>query len=157
MNERRVRRMTEADLDAVVEVGGGGTREGWDRQAFADELASAVARPWVIELERELVGYLMTWRVADELQILHVAVRADQRRAGLAQDLLKHVLAHEDTDGATGATLEVRRSNVPARALYASLGFTVVGERRRYYQDGEDAVLMTLFIGAPYLAGPPSP
>lgn len=40
-------------------------------------------------------------------------------------------------------TLEVRTGNAAARALYAGAGFAEVGRRRRYYTDGEDAVLMT--------------
>lgn len=42
--------------------------------------------------------------------------------------------------------LEVRASNSPALALYTSLGFERVGLRKRYYSDGEDAVLMTLLL-----------
>ena len=45
--------------------------------------------------------------------------------------------------GAVLATLEVRRSNAPAIALYSSLGYRQVGLRPRYYQpDGEDAFVM---------------
>ena len=47
-------------------------------------------------------------------------------------------------------TLEVRVSNTAAQALYAKWGFLTVGRRRGYYQDnGEDALLMTLFLGEP--------
>lgn len=138
--------MRAEDLDAVVALNGSGVAEGWDRQAFADELANAVARPRVLLVDDELCAYLMLWRVADEVQILHVAVGAARRREGLATELLNRALAEERAHGATGATLEVRRSNAPARGLYHRLGFQVVGERKRYYQDGEDAVLMTLFM-----------
>ena len=49
--------------------------------------------------------------------------------------------------GAHLVTLEVRMSNRAAQKLYAKLGFVEVGERRRYYNDnGEDALLMTLFL-----------
>ena len=40
--------------------------------------------------------------------------------------------------------LEVRRSNAPAIKLYRSLGFFATNVRRRYYDDGEDAVEMRL-------------
>ena len=42
----------------------------------------------------------------------------------------------------------MRASNGAARALYAGCGFEEVGERRRYYADGEDAVIMTLALDA---------
>ena len=50
--------------------------------------------------------------------------------------------------GAELVVLEVRASNDPALRLYHSLGFERVGLRRRYYHDGEDAVLMTLALPA---------
>jgi ribosomal-protein-alanine N-acetyltransferase len=60
----------------------------------------------------------------------------------LARRLLRHVLDHAVSAGATAATLEVRRSNTAARALYEGLGFSVEGVRRDYYQDPrEDAVI----------------
>ena len=44
-------------------------------------------------------------------------------------------------------TLEVRQSNAPARALYESCGFAVVGTRRGYYEKPrEDALLMTFYF-----------
>ena len=45
-------------------------------------------------------------------------------------------------EGVTDITLEVRVSNDPAIALYRSFGFEEAGVRRRYYQDGEDALIM---------------
>jgi hypothetical protein len=45
--------------------------------------------------------------------------------------------------GAALSTLEVRVGNAPARRLYEKLGFEEVGERRNYYRDGEDALIMT--------------
>ncbi|MXY71468.1 MAG: ribosomal-protein-alanine acetyltransferase, partial [Dehalococcoidia bacterium] len=50
--------------------------------------------------------------------------------------------------GAAAVTLEVRASNEAARALYRGCGFEEVGERRRYYADGADAVIMTLALDA---------
>lgn len=47
---------------------------------------------------------------------------------------------------AESVLLEVRASNQPAQQLYASLGFECVGLRKKYYGDGEDAVLMTLLL-----------
>jgi ribosomal-protein-alanine N-acetyltransferase len=47
--------------------------------------------------------------------------------------------------GARLSTLEVRRSNAPAIALYRSLGYLPVGVRPRYYaEENEDAIVMTL-------------
>jgi ribosomal-protein-alanine N-acetyltransferase len=62
--------------------------------------------------------------------------------------LLSEGLAQARTQGAEVAWLEVRPSNLAARALYESFGFKEVGRRPRYYDDTqEDALLLTLEWG----------
>ena len=82
-------------------------------------------------------------RVVDEVHVLSVAVASAQRRRGVARSLLNAVLRDETASGARTALLEVRASNLAARAFYASTGFVAVGQRPRYYANGEDALLMT--------------
>jgi ribosomal-protein-alanine N-acetyltransferase len=48
--------------------------------------------------------------------------------------------------GAVKVHLEVAAGNTPARALYDTVGFTEAGRRRRYYSNGEDALLMVMEI-----------
>jgi ribosomal-protein-alanine N-acetyltransferase len=66
------------------------------------------------------------------------------RRRGVGRALMLHVLTAFEGKGATRATLEVRRSNLGAQALYEELGFVRAGVRRGYYSDnGEDAFVMS--------------
>jgi ribosomal-protein-alanine N-acetyltransferase len=95
--------------------------------------------------------------VADEVEVLFVATHPAHRRRGLARRLLAHALGEAAADGASAALLEVRRSNQGARALYESLGFTAVGERLRYYDDGEDALLLRAALPGPRVDGAPTP
>ena len=60
--------------------------------------------------------------------------------------LLLNLLSLACEQAARESTLEVRRSNKVAQSLYQKYGFEVVGERRRYYKDGEDALIMTLVL-----------
>ncbi len=56
-----------------------------------------------------------------------------------------HLIEESLHRGAVEVTLEVRKSNLAAQALYRQFGFDKVGRRKRYYRDtGEDALLMTL-------------
>jgi ribosomal-protein-alanine N-acetyltransferase len=92
--------------------------------------------------ERELVGYLICSRYDTVWHVMNVAVDPDRRRHGIATALLAALLG-EVGDRDSQVTLEVRRSNAGAIALYERFGFRSAGLRRRYYQDnGEDAVIM---------------
>jgi ribosomal-protein-alanine N-acetyltransferase len=136
---------SEADLDAVLAIDRLCFPAPWPEQAFRDELC----RPWahveiLCEVEsRRVVAFCNYWIVADELQILTVAVHPDERRRGHAARLVQHMLDEGARAKVRVASLEVRASNEPAQALYRKLGFHDVGRRPRYYADnGEDAVLM---------------
>ena len=72
---------------------------------------------------------------------MNVAVDPELRRRGIATALLERLLERVAPDAQL--TLEVRRSNDGAIALYERFGFRSAGVRRRYYQDnGEDALVM---------------
>ncbi len=91
----------------------------------------------------QVVGFCSFWRVLDELHINNLAVAPAYRRAGVATALLDYVLKEGAKLGAIRATLEVRRSNDPARLLYERFGFVVAGVRRAYYtKPVEDAIVL---------------
>ena len=96
------------------------------------------------EADRGVVAFVVAWQVVDELHLLNVATRIDQRRRGIARALLGAVVAHARPARIRHVLLEVRRSNVAAIALYRAVGFFAMGVRARYYPDDEDAVEMVL-------------
>ena len=134
------------DLPAVLEIERRSFSHPWSLDAFVDETRNSHSRLlllWHEESERPvLVGYLCRWIVAGELQILNVATHPDWRRRGIGRLLVEAALDEARDESITRVTLEVRRYNTPAIALYERLGFRRVGERRNYYGAGEDAVLM---------------
>jgi polysaccharide biosynthesis protein PslH len=128
-----VRRATRADLPAITRI----------------QKASHFASQWepesyfefdvrVAERKGEIYGFMVSRDIVDEVEVLNVAVDAGRRREGVATALIGSV---NDRD----VFLEVRESNTPARNLYTKLGFTVVGERREYYENPvESALVMRL-------------
>jgi [ribosomal protein S18]-alanine N-acetyltransferase len=90
----------------------------------------------------EVVGYAAAVSVLDEATILDLAVARDRRRQGIARRLLGELAGRLAARGVVATTLEVRRDNDAAVALYRQLGFAIEGVRPRYYPDGEDALLL---------------
>lgn len=89
-------------------------------------------------------GFVGMWFVVDEAHVVSIGVRKIERRRGVGDLLLLGAF-----DAARGRkmnvlTLEVRKSNSGAQALYAKYGFREAGLRKKYYVDnGEDAIIMT--------------
>ncbi len=144
MNDIILRSFIEADLPAILAIEESSFSSPWTRTAFLYELQNPHSRLTVAEREGEVVGYICCWDVADEVQILNVAVHPHFRRQGIADLLLRSALEDGQRSGVQSANLEVRGSNLPAIQLYKKLGFRQVGMRRGYYADGEDALLMIL-------------
>jgi ribosomal-protein-alanine acetyltransferase len=90
-----------------------------------------------------VVGYVVTWVVADEAELANLAVAPGRRRAGIGRSLLDSAIADVLARGATSLYLEVRESNVAGRAMYGGRGFVPVGRRPSYYRNPtEDALLL---------------
>src|SRR5215471_15072273 len=91
-----------------------------------------VAVPRLDESE-PLSGFLCRWIIADECHVLNVAVHPDYRRSGIGAALLAMVIREAKEKRAEAVTLEVRRSNLPARQLYRKFEFEERRLRRGYY------------------------
>jgi ribosomal-protein-alanine N-acetyltransferase len=151
--------MAKEDLDEVVALHQASVPIPWSAEAFELE----IDLPWAhIDLLREprggavlaLVGF---WKVADEVQLLNIATRPDQRRRGLGSRLMRHVINSAAAEGCHRVTLEVRRSNLGAIGLYECFGFREIGNRPRYYPDtGEDALVLALELPRERRAGVPA-
>ena len=90
-----------------------------------------------------VAGYVVTWLVADEAELANLAVAPDRRRQGIGRYLLDAAMVEAVAGGAASLYLEVRESNVAARALYGARGFVAVGRRPSYYRNpAEDALLL---------------
>jgi ribosomal-protein-alanine N-acetyltransferase len=138
-----VRGAAESDVPEIAALAAASLPRPWPARLFEQELRLAEARLWVAREGSRTIGYLSARRIADELHILSIAVDPAHRRRGVARSLLDGALGQETARGARSALLEVRASNLGARAFYASTGFVAVGRRPRYYANGEDALLMT--------------
>ncbi len=144
-----IERMRAADLDEVLPIERASFTMPWSRGAFLYEMEqNQVARCFVLREASRLVGYICLWEVADELHITNIAVHPDSRRRGFGRALLGRTLDDARDRALRLVVLEVRPSNMEARALYESFGFHVVGRRRGYYYDtGEDALVMEATLG----------
>ena len=135
--------MTEAHVAQVAALEQVGFSDPWSENSVRSELENPLST-WLIALEGETVlGYVGSQTVLDEADIMNVAVAPDHRRQGIARLLLERLEEALRARNVHSLTLEVRASNEPAKALYASLGYVQVGRRPNYYfKPREDALIL---------------
>lgn len=107
--------------------------EAWTRSQCMGVLAMPGVRLTLAFLDDVPAGFAMVRSVADEAELLLLAVDPASRRRGIASALLRAVIAEAQAGGIADLHLEVRAGN-DAVKLYTSQGFAKVGERRGYYR-----------------------
>jgi len=139
----RIEPATAALVPRLRALAAAGFSDPWSEGAFLEELRAPDASLTVARApDGEVVGYLALRCAADEVHVLSLAVDPARRRQGAGRALLLSGLARAAAGGARLAHLEVRPGNAGALAFYERFGFQAVGRRRRYYPDGEDALLL---------------
>jgi len=144
--------MTAHNLDEVHALASDCFETPWDREAFCQELGRDWAYVHLLRprADAAAVSFASFWLVRDEAHVLNLGTRRRDRRRGYARWLMEGVLRFAADRGMRYASLEVRRSNAAARALYQAIGFQKIGERPNYYaDDGEDACVMLAELAVP--------
>jgi ribosomal-protein-alanine N-acetyltransferase len=144
------RRMQVRDLPAVMEIEQLSFSHPWHETTFRGELQNlSISFPVVAErtADGRVLGYIIYWKIRDDVQINNIAVHPDARRFGLGEALLRRALDQVRAEGAAFVSLEVRVTNAAARRLYEKLGFETFGVRKDYYtHPDEDAVVMAKYL-----------
>lgn len=141
--------MNLADIEEVLIIEYSFCNFPWSRGNFTDSLSSGYAC-WVCRVGGELVGYLVSMMVVDDAHLLNICVAEKWQRKGLGARLLRHAMLEARQCGALTLLLEVRPSNLAARALYQHFGFRQIGVRRAYYpavSGREDALVFSHPLG----------
>jgi ribosomal-protein-alanine N-acetyltransferase len=150
LDARRIGRYSPVDLDQMLAIEQVSYPNPWSRQMFSEELDNRLCHIFVCREERgegqAVLGYICFWLFLGEMHLLNIAVHPLVRREGVGRRLLAYTLDYAGGRGAKVGFLEVRRSNRAAQDMYAEFGFKEMGVRPRYYEDGEDAVVMLLEV-----------
>jgi ribosomal-protein-alanine N-acetyltransferase len=145
--EPLIRKAAAADLSAVERIECEQFSNPWNKEYYAAELANRVSHFYVAEepCRNALVGYMLFWRLAGELELHKIAVAAAWQRQGYASRLMDFFVRTGRSWECERALLEVRASNTPAVRLYEKYAFRLVGRRNKYYdRPVEDALIFEL-------------
>ncbi len=139
-----LRPMLDCDVDAVMAIEREVYPHGWSAGIFHDCLRVRYSC-WVMEQDRQLVGYAVLSSGGGDAHILNIAIAPRFQGRGWGRRFMRFLLETAHHHRADTVFLEVRPSNHVALHLYESLGFHQVGLRRGYYPSDngrEDAIIM---------------
>jgi len=135
-----IRKAMFNDIESVLEIEQESVNS-WTYNQFLQELNHKFSLFLVAEYDGLTAGYMIAWKVAEEIQLNSIAVKKSLRRQGIGNKLLSEINQHDPDRIYSSIFLEVRSRNIDAIKFYTDNGFTVTGVRKNYYYD-DDALLM---------------
>ena len=143
-----IRKWNPADISAILKIEETSFPIPLNEGQLKREMENPQAVYFVAEENDSVVGYGGFWSVADEAQVMNIAVLPAVRGRGFGIEIVEEMTREAKSLGLSFMSLEVRASNVAAIRLYEKFGFSSIGERKKYYRDnGETAVLMEKNLG----------
>jgi ribosomal-protein-alanine N-acetyltransferase len=141
--------VTSADADVLARIHATSFPSPWKADDFTLFLNQREVAGWATGQDDMPSGFILVRYVADEAEVMTIAVDPAARGNGLGRALLAHAIADLRGRGVRTMFLEVGVRNVPAIALYRMMGFVACGKRKGYYEEnaetgGGDAAVMRL-------------
>lgn len=135
--------MRKEDLEQVSTMEAACFSMPWSKKSFEENLNRSDAVYVVARDGDKVLGYCGAYVILNEADINQVAVEPLHRKKGVGGKMLAALLEKLGKAGADAVTLEVRKSNEAAIALYESMGFVTEGIRKNFYEKPvEDALIM---------------
>ena len=133
--------LTKADVEDVVAISKDAFKDGWNAQMLLDGIESGNLFGTICKIGNKTIAFI-TYSTNEEFAELNdIFVVQEYRKNGIASVLLQGLFDNLK-DKTKKIFLEVREGNAPAISLYNKFGFTKVNVRRKYYADGENALVL---------------
>lgn len=113
----------------------------WSLQSYQKEVENPNSVLLTLVEANMTIGCGCFWSILEEAHITMLAIHPDYQGQGLGSLLLFSLLKNAHLRGLERATLEVRTSNFKAISLYQKFKFKIAGTRKKYYENGEDALI----------------
>lgn len=137
-DELTILEMTNVDFENIKE-NYENYKSSWNLQTFEEDYKNS--KYFVAKQNNNVIGYIGIKSIFDEIDVMNIVIREDKRGQGIASNLLSYVIRKNENKK---IHLEVNENNISAIKLYQKFGFRVEGMRKKYYNQKEDAILMSL-------------
>ena len=143
MDNIKISAMTLPDLDSISDILTCEFDDFWNYNLFKSELENKNSMYIVAKFNNQIVGFAGIWFSVDDIHITNIVVKKNCRNQKIGSLMLNNLIELCENRTQKSITLEVNSNNIPAQKLYQKFGFKKVGIRKKYYNNTEDAIIMT--------------
>ena len=138
-----IEKMELKDLDCIKEILFTEFDDFWNYNVFKQEILNENSQYIVAKENNNIVGFAGILIILDKANITNIVTRKTYRNKGIGKLLLKNLIEISKNLNLKSMTLEVNEQNIPAINLYKSFGFENAGLRKKYYNNEQNAIIMT--------------
>ncbi len=146
MDNLKISDMTISDFEIISPILSSDFDNFWSAEILKSEIVNANSHYIVAKLNNKIVGFAGIWKSVDDVHITDIVVKKDFRKNGIGSLLLQKLILLTKELNYTELTLEVNSNNEIAKKLYLKFGFKELGIRKKYYNNIDDAIIMTLYL-----------
>ncbi len=118
----------------------------WNYSILKQEFLSENTTYIVAKQDNNIIGFAGILTIIDEANIMNIVTKKDKRNLKVGSLLLENLIKISKQENLKSITLEVNEHNIPAIKLYEKFNFIKIGIRKRYYNNTDSAIIMTLYI-----------
>lgn len=144
MDKIDICKMDVNDLESIKDILFTEFDDFWTYNIFKEELINPNSQYIVAKIDDNIVGFAGIWKAVDVIHITNIVTKKNLRNKGIGSILLDNLIKISyKIEDVISITLEVNENNLPAINLYKKYGFKKVGLRKKYYNNQNNALLMT--------------
>ncbi len=136
-----VRKLSDKDVPFLVSAKDYGFIDGWTEEMYLSALSTGRFGGVILSNSQKDIAFVTFDKAIDTADIEEVFVLPEFRKSGIGFEIVNSAVEMVKNDGINKVFLEVRESNIPAINLYLKSGFKKINVRKKYYSNGENAVI----------------
>lgn len=145
-NNITIQKMSKQDLQYLKETLTSEFDDFWTYSILEKEYYGENTTYIVAKQNNELIGFAGILNIIDEANIMNIVTRKNMRNLGVGTLLLSELINISKLQKMKSITLEVNEHNLPAISLYKKFNFDIIGLRKKYYNNEDSAIIMTLYL-----------
>lgn len=138
-----IEKMTLKDLEEISDIFYSEFDDYWTITMLKQELENLDTYYLVAKINNEIVGIGGVHKILDEMNVNYIVTKKNKRNLGIASQILYNLISFANTKKIKTIMLEVNEKNIFAIKLYEKFQFKKVGLRKKYYNNTDNAIMMT--------------
>lgn len=118
----------------------------WSIDTLKKDFQNTYSHYLVAKQNNEIVGFAGFIQILEQADIMNIVVKTNKRRLGIGSLLLEKLVQKAQNLNCKLLTLEVNEHNLPAIHLYEKYEFERIGFRKKYYNNKDNAIIMSLSL-----------